>query len=152
MVLATAIPPESISAALADQQGFASTLASELAAGSTPGWFASLPPDVTSALPLIYSAAAPTPTETTVTSTSVSTSVSTSEVGTTAAPSSGPTGGNSTVISTVSTGTLSSTNGANSGAPTTGTSSQSTGGAAYPTAVVGAGLAGALGFLGMLAL
>ncbi|KAF2118127.1 hypothetical protein BDV96DRAFT_597000 [Lophiotrema nucula] len=45
-VLATAIPPDSISQALTNPDGFSSDLASELLNGQTPSWYLALPSDV----------------------------------------------------------------------------------------------------------
>jgi hypothetical protein len=157
-VLATAIPPESISLAVNNPASFSALLASSLAAGKTPAWYVALPSDVKSYLPLLYPAS--TTAEATLSPTP---SASASEIETpsiTPTPSGRPsftgtvgtgstTLGNST-IGSVSSATLGSTGGANSEVPTG--SAVSTGGASYPTAVFGAGVAGALGFLGMLAL
>ncbi|KAF2472233.1 uncharacterized protein BDR25DRAFT_313396 [Lindgomyces ingoldianus] len=147
-VLATAIPPDSVSLALTDPGAFSSMLASALSAGSTPSWYQALPSDVKSYLPKLYPASTvveTTASETGASSTDISSAVVTSSASISASVSSLR---NSSSITSVSHATLSSTGGANSAAP----SSSSTGGAAYPSAVVGAGLAGALGFLGMLAL
>ncbi|EUC46429.1 hypothetical protein COCMIDRAFT_35917 [Bipolaris oryzae ATCC 44560] len=64
MVLAHAIPSESISYALASPSAFASEMASCLSASSTPAWYQALPTDVQSLLPQIYPHETPTPTPT----------------------------------------------------------------------------------------
>ncbi|KAF2255602.1 hypothetical protein BU26DRAFT_512568 [Trematosphaeria pertusa] len=142
-VLLTAIPPESLQLALTNSASFSAELASSLSAGNTPEWYQALPSDVKTLLPQLYPASTPALTTALETTTPAATP---SPTGAVSGSSSAPL--NSTVISTVVSPTLGTTGGANSES-TTG----STGGApAYPTAVVGAGLAGALGFLGMLAL
>jgi len=132
LVLATAIPSSELAIAIANPTSFASELASSLNAGETPSWYQALPSDVKSYLPQLYPAA--------VSATATETPASSSPLMTPSASGSGlPTGGNSTRISTVSSATLKSTGGANSQTPTT---SSTAGAAPYPTAVVGAGLAG----------
>lgn len=54
LVLATALPTDSVSYALASQSAFASEMASSLSAGNTPAWYQALPSDVKSLLPIIY--------------------------------------------------------------------------------------------------
>lgn len=71
MVLATAIPQDSVSAALADQTAFAASMASSLSAGNTPAWYQSLPADVKSLLPILYASDSATPTPTPTGSASV---------------------------------------------------------------------------------
>ncbi|ORY13715.1 hypothetical protein BCR34DRAFT_586305 [Clohesyomyces aquaticus] len=147
-VLATAIPPESISQALQNPDSFASALSSELLVGSTPGWFQSLPADVKSILPQLYPAqAAATTTDVSSTPSASASATVFSSRASISASSSGSL--NSTAITSVNSPTLSATGGKSSAAST---SAVSTGGASYPTAVVGAGIAGAIGFLGMLAM
>ncbi|KAF2661446.1 hypothetical protein K491DRAFT_454497 [Lophiostoma macrostomum CBS 122681] len=166
LVLATALPPDSISQATANPSAFASALASSVSAGDVPGWYQSLPADVKSYLPKLYPVAAAASTTAPATSAATSTAVveSTSVVATStviitsgtalstvaatgATISSSTIGSNSTVISTVSSATLKSTGGTASG-----TGSPATGAASYPTVVAGAGVAGAMAFLGMLAM
>lgn len=134
MVLATALPTEVRNYAIASQSAFAAEMSSSLAAGSTPGWYASMPADVKSILPLLYPAAAEATTTPVVTSTAVSASAT-------------PTGANSTSISAVHSATLSGSQTA-TGSPLP----ESTGAASHAKAAVGAGLAGIAGFLAMLAL
>ncbi|KAF2274575.1 uncharacterized protein EI97DRAFT_102752 [Westerdykella ornata] len=141
-VLATAIPAESVSSALADPSAFSSELASSLSAGSTPGWYQSLPADVKSYLPLLYPAVAP------ATTTPPSSEPTGAETSSGAAPtvSGSPSGKNVTSITSV----LSPTPSASKTGPA---SSQSSGGAAaLPTGMINAGVVGALGLLGMIAL
>ncbi|RYN28431.1 hypothetical protein AA0113_g6270 [Alternaria arborescens] len=67
MVLAQAIPSDSLAYALASSSAFAAEMASSLSAGNTPTWYQALPTDVQSLLPQIYPAAVqatPTPTPT----------------------------------------------------------------------------------------
>ncbi|EUC31872.1 hypothetical protein COCCADRAFT_100154 [Bipolaris zeicola 26-R-13] len=64
MVLAHAIPSQSISYALASPAAFASEMASCLSASSTPAWYQALPTDVQSLLPQIYPQETPTPSPT----------------------------------------------------------------------------------------
>ncbi|KAJ4990027.1 hypothetical protein SVAN01_04490 [Stagonosporopsis vannaccii] len=128
MVLATALPTDVRNYAIASQSAFAAEMSSSLAAGNTPGWYASMPADVKSILPLLYPAAAEATTTPVVTSTAVSASAS-------------PTGANSTSISAVHSATL-------SGSPLP----EATGAASHTKTAVGAGLAGVAGFLAMLAL
>ncbi|KAG9186675.1 hypothetical protein G6011_09783 [Alternaria panax] len=67
MVLAQAIPSDSVAYALASSSAFAAEMASSLSAGNTPAWYQALPTDVQSLLPEIYPAAVqttPTPTPT----------------------------------------------------------------------------------------
>ncbi|KAF2120799.1 hypothetical protein BDV96DRAFT_565553 [Lophiotrema nucula] len=148
-VLATAIPQSEQSAARANATAFALSVASSISAGTPPSWYQALPSDVKSYLPILYPVAAPAST------TAAPTSAPTSSVGT-ASVGTGSTIQNVTV-SSVSSATLGTTGGANSEAPSStggsaSTSGPATGAAAYPTAVVGAGVAGALGFVAMLAL
>lgn len=141
LVLATAIPKESISYVLASSSAFAEQMASSLAAGNTPAWYQALPADVKTLLPAVYPAAAsatPTPTP----------SSSSSLVITSSSVSARPTAVNSTVISTVQSPTLH----ASSSVARTSAPPVATGAAAYPSAALGAGVGAALGFLGMLAL
>ncbi|KAF9740742.1 hypothetical protein PMIN01_00281 [Paraphaeosphaeria minitans] len=175
LVLATALPPSVLAAAATNQAGFASEVASSIAAGNTPEWYQALPTDVKAALASIYpvsTSAEETPSETAAPSSSsyeassLSSSSSSSssssyeassvaETTTTAAITSAPVvvpsgtgassiGTNSTGITSVNTPTLSGTG---SPQPT-----DSPGAASVPSAAIGAGIAGALAFLGMLAL
>ncbi|KAH6615222.1 hypothetical protein C7974DRAFT_61253 [Boeremia exigua] len=140
MVLATALPADVRSYAIASQSAFAAEMSSSLAAGNLPGWYQSMPADVKSILPLLYPAAAEATTTPVVTSTTVSSAV--------ASASAAPTGSNSTSISAVHSATLSGTQ----TTPTGVTPPESTGAASHAKAAVGAGLAGVAGFLALLAL
>ncbi|KAF2002813.1 hypothetical protein P154DRAFT_520581 [Amniculicola lignicola CBS 123094] len=152
-VLATAIPSESISAATANPVAFSKELASSLSAGKTPDWYNALPSDVKSYLPKLYPATtevSSTPSSTAAPSSTPSSITPSITPSASASASISPSSAlNSTVISTVRTPTLSATGSDNSAAAS---STESQGGAAYPTAIFGAGVAGVVGILGMLAL
>ncbi|KAF2264473.1 hypothetical protein CC78DRAFT_580254 [Lojkania enalia] len=137
-VLATALPSSVLSEALADPTSFASAVASSIAAGNTPSWILALPTEVQSLLPSLYPVE--TPASTTEAPLTTPPPVSSPSAGTITGPP-----GNSTGGSTFNSPTPSATDGAPS-------SSQSGNGAAAPTAVIGAGIAGAIGLLGMLVL
>jgi hypothetical protein len=138
MVLATALPKDTVSYALASSSAFAAEMASSLAAGNPPAWYQALPSDVKNALPSLYPVvASPTPTP------SASKAMPTSAVGTISAM---PTGANSTSVSGVHMPTL-SPNSARPSLP-----QQSTNAASYPSAALGASIGAALGLIGMLAL
>jgi hypothetical protein len=142
MVLATALPKDSVSYALASSSAFAANMASSLAAGNTPAWYQALPSDVKSLLPALYPvAASPTPTPTPSSSASSSEAVSTSvyAVGTISAS---PSSKNSTSASSIHMPTLSAS------ATRSGIAQATANAASYPGAALGA----SLGFLGMLAL
>jgi hypothetical protein len=147
-VLLTALPSSDLALAYTNPGAFQSAMYSSLSAGNIPDWYQSLPSDVKTILPQLYPAeAAATPTadstsssEAETTSTAVETS--TAVVGTISGK---PTGG-ANVTSTVNSPTLSRTS-SGSGAP-----SQTSNGASVPTAVIGSGIAGALGVFGMLLL
>lgn len=141
-VLATGIPSSVQALARESPAALVSQLQSSLSAGSTPEWYAALPTNVRSILPSLFPAA-----------TSAVTTPATTEA---PVPTSAGTGTgtisnirNSTTVSTVRSPTLSASSSIDGEASAT---SSSTGGASYPTAVFGAGVAGALGVLGMLAL
>jgi hypothetical protein len=139
MVLATALPKESVSYALASQSAFAAQMASSLSAGNPPAWYQALPGDVKSLLPALYPVvASPTPTPSSSSSAYVPI---TSSVGTISAQ---PTGANSTSASGVHMPTLSATR----SAPAQATVNA----ASHPGAAMGAAAGAALGFLGMLVL
>ncbi|KAF2869674.1 hypothetical protein BDV95DRAFT_83354 [Massariosphaeria phaeospora] len=164
-VLATAIPEDVLSVALASPTAFAEQVQSQIAGGSAPSWYQALPTEVKSYLPQLYPVE--TPVETPEASSEAETSVAIETLTTSAAPltsilpsvSGALTTGasrNATVISTVTTATLASTGGANSDSPSassaSATGTDAPGAAAHPTAFFGAGVAGAVGILGMLAL
>jgi len=135
--------PSSLQAvALTNPAAAASEISSEFETG-TPTWFTKLPTDVQTYFITAAGSAVPTTTAFTGTGGSLYSSNSTS------------TGKflNSTITSTGSTTSDSATtSGSGTAASTTASSSSSTGGASLPTQVIGAGIAGALGVLGMLAL
>ncbi|KAF3042259.1 hypothetical protein E8E11_005019 [Didymella keratinophila] len=140
MVLATALPTDVRNYAIASPSAYAAEMSSSLAAGNTPGWYASIPADVKSILPLMYPAAAEATTTPVVSSTSAAAPASATGTGV-------PTGSNSTSVSAVHSATLSGSRTA-TGAPLP----ESTGAASHAKAAVGAGLAGVAGFLAMLTL
>jgi hypothetical protein len=142
-VLATALPPSLLAIGVTNAPEVGSIIASAFSAGQTPAWYSALPSDVKSYLPILYSEEAPT-TPLSVPSVQASISAGISSFL------------NTTTISSVHSASLKATTtaagsvaGSASGAQASSTSS---GGASYPSAVVGAGVAGALGLLGMLAL
>ncbi|KAJ4380740.1 hypothetical protein N0V86_004101 [Didymella sp. IMI 355093] len=143
MVLATALPTDVRNYAIASPSAYAAEMSSSLAAGQTPGWYASMPADVKSILPLLYPAAAEATTTPVVSSTAPVVSSTTAA----ASASSMPIGSNSTSISAVHSATLSGSRTA-TGSPLP----EATGAASHAKAAVGAGLAGVAGFLAMLAL
>ena len=173
LALATALPPSVLAQAATNQAGFASEIASSLAAGSTPEWYQALPTDVKSALASIYPVQTPaqtTPAETSspspssspssssteeVTVTEVSTSaeatiteVSTSVVVVPSGTGASGIGNNGTAVTSINKPTLSSS-GAETGSPQP---TEQPGAASIPSAAIGAGIAGAIAFIGMLAL
>ncbi|CAN9454735.1 unnamed protein product [Alternaria alternata] len=102
MVLAQAIPSDSVAYALASSSAFAAEMASSLSAGNTPTWYQALPTDVQSLLPQIYPAAVqatPTPTPTPTPSSSAYVVKSSSVVESSSAKITPyPTGMNSTMV------------------------------------------------------
>ena len=132
-VLETAIPSSVVSLAATNPAALASDLASSISASQTPDWVKALPTDVRSMLPQLIG--------TTKAAVSSASAASTSAASGGALPS-----GNSTGVTSVKSASLTSTGKGSA------TSAASTGGAAYPTGVVGAGVAGAVGVLGMLVL
>jgi hypothetical protein len=149
MVLATALPSDARSSAIASPSAFAADMSSALAAGNPPGWYASMPADVKSILPLLYPATAEATTTPVVSSASAAVTSAVSSV-VSALPT---TGANSTSVSAVHSATLpvavSSAHHSATGSPA---APQSTGAASHAKAAVGAGLAGVAGFVAMLAL
>lgn len=140
LVLATALPADSRSYALASSSAFAAEMGSSLAAGNTPAWYQALPSDVKSLLPALYPVSTPAATTSSVSASAYPTPMS--------SVSAHPSSGNSSAISSVRMPTLSATK----SAPAKTSVAVATGAAAYPTAAVGASLGAVLGFLGMLAL
>jgi hypothetical protein len=139
MVLATALPKDTVSYALASSSAFAAEMASSLSAGNPPAWYQALPSDVKNILPSLYPVvASPTPTP----SSSVAVSTPISAIGTISAQ---PTAGNSTSVSGVHKPTLSPSS-ARPSLPVATTNS-----ASYPVAALGASVGAALGVI-MLAL
>ncbi|CBX92700.1 hypothetical protein IAQ61_005928 [Plenodomus lingam] len=153
LVLATAIPSEVASYALASSSAFAEEMASSLAAGKTPAWYQALPTDVLSLLPQIYpfeAEATPTPSSASMYATPApsSAAVTSSASMSASAPVASASSAMTHVISVNSTSravqspTLSAST----------TAATFTGAASFPTAAVGASLGAVLGFFGMLAL
>ncbi|KAK5123064.1 hypothetical protein LTR85_003260 [Meristemomyces frigidus] len=164
-VLQTALPSSVIAEALTNSAAVSSEIASEFAAGNTPTWFTALPSDIqTYLVPAATTAANITSANATTilgTATGIaanSSAVSGAQSGILASASAH----NSSVISRASLGTStasssgssSSSTGSSSGSSgsSSGSSSSSSAGASMPTAIIGAGLAGALGVVGLFAL
>ena len=133
----TALPASILAQAAASPCAFSSEVASEFAAGSTPAWFKSLPANLQSALTATASAGNATTGATTTTSTGKGTTAVVVKT----------TGGKTTGSAASSASSASA-----SASSAAASSSSSSGGASMPTAVVGAGLAGAMGIFGLLAL
>ncbi|KAL1792145.1 hypothetical protein ACET3X_009896 [Alternaria dauci] len=156
MVLAQAIPSDSVAYALASSSAFAAEMASSLSAGNTPTWYQALPTDVQSLLPQIYPApvqTTPTPTPTPSSSAYVAKSSSSVVESSSVQLTPYPTAMNSTVVKP----TMSATGGASisvtlapSGTASSTPDSPEFEGAASKLSI-GAGLGAAL-VLGMLAL
>lgn len=150
MVLATALPSDARSSAIASPSAFAAEMSSALAAGNPPGWYASMPADVKSILPLLYPATAEATTTPVVSSATAAASSAVSSV-----VSALPTiGANSTSVSAVHSATLPVVvvSSAHHSATSSPAAPQSTGAASHAKAAVGAGLAGVAGFVAILAL
>ncbi|KXT10856.1 hypothetical protein AC579_1954 [Pseudocercospora musae] len=130
-VLQTALPSSLIQEALTNSAGVSSELASEFAAGQTPSWFTALPSDVQTYL--VPAGAIATANATAITSASGA-----------PYPSANSTSRSSTTGSSSETGA--------SGTGSSNESSSSSEAGAMPTAILGAGLAGAVGIVGLLAL
>ena len=161
LALATALPASVLAEAATNAAGFASEIQSSIAAGKTPEWYQALPTDVKAALASIYPVQTSAQTTSSSTETPSATAAPSSsgyatqvETTTTVAPSapqvSAPSGtgatgigSNGTSITSVNTPTLSG----GSPQPT-----EHTGAASLSSAAIGAGIAGAIAFLGMLAL
>lgn len=103
-VLLTALPASDLSSAIADPSGWASAIASSVAAGKTPSWYQALPSDVKSLLPLDYPATTSDSTVPLSTGKTVTGDGAAASTSPPARASSAPL--NSTVISTVSSPTL----------------------------------------------
>lgn len=132
LVLATAIPSESVSYAMASQSAFAAEMASSLAAGNPPAWYQALPSDVKSLLPQIYPAQA-------VATTTATYSAANSSI------TPGPSSHNSTSAANSHTSSASRT--ASASVPAfTGAAAR------IPTAVIGASIGTILGLLSIYAL
>ncbi|KAG9205870.1 hypothetical protein G6514_006144 [Epicoccum nigrum] len=150
MVLATALPSDARSSAIASPSAFAADMSSALAAGNPPGWYASMPADVKSILPLLYPATAEATTTPVVSSAATAAVTSAVSSVVSALPT---TGANSTSISEVHSATLPvAVSSAHHSATSSPTASPSTGAASHAKAAVGAGLAGVAGFVAILAL
>ena len=145
MVLATALPSDARSSAIASPSAFAADMSSALAAGNPPGWYASMPADVKSILPLLYPATAEATTTPVVSSATAAASSAVSALPTI--------GANSTSVSAVHSATLPvAVSSAHHSATSSPAAPQSTGAASHAKAAVGAGLAGVAGFVAILAL
>ncbi|USP74379.1 uncharacterized protein yc1106_01653 [Curvularia clavata] len=140
LVLAHAIPSQSVSYAIASPAAFASEMASCLSASSTPAWYQALPTDVQSLLPQIYPqevVSTPTPTPTPTPSSSKATPYPTAMNSTVAQPTLSATGSVSLTLSP-------------SGTPANPSSPAFTG--AAPKLSISAGLGAVIGLVGVLAL
>lgn len=149
-VLETAVPHSLISQ-LANNPAAASSFESQFAAGSTPGWFSSLPTDVRSYLhtyqpTFAVLASATNATRMNMTQTSSSQSSTSSSMSTS---DSGAVGSGSTT-SAGSTGSDNSQS-ASSASAAAASSKTSAGGAFKPTGAVAAGIVGVVGILGLAA-
>ncbi|KAK4634366.1 hypothetical protein CLAFUW4_00840 [Fulvia fulva] len=147
-VLQTALPSSLIQEALTNSAAVASDISAEFAAGSTPAWFTALPTDVQTYL--VPSQLYPNATATgTLISVGPTNSANATGYGNSTRSSS--TSGRSTnTVTATETGEGSEETGASA---TQGeSSSSSSAGASMPSAIVGMGLAGAVGLVGVLAL
>ena len=155
-VLATAIPEEQASYAVASPSAFAEEMASSFEAGDYPAWYQALPSDVKELLPVAYPAsveATSTPAPTSTPSPTASASESevtssaymaiTTSVGTLSTVASA---GHNSTVTDVHMPTLSGS--ATKSAPAVATANAAT----YPGAAMGAGVGAVLGFVGMLVL
>ncbi|KAJ4296411.1 hypothetical protein N0V90_006456 [Kalmusia sp. IMI 367209] len=155
--LVTVLPSDVLAVAVTNQAAFASEIASSIGAGKTPEWYQALPTGVKSVLASLYPVSTPaasTPSETAASSyvtevTETSVTVITSTPSAPSATGASSIGSNSTAITSVNTPTLSGTPTGSTGSPS---GSALPGAASVPSAAIGAGLAGVLGFLGLLAL
>ncbi|KAF1981088.1 hypothetical protein K402DRAFT_425677 [Aulographum hederae CBS 113979] len=143
-VLLTAIPSSLLDVAATNPVEFSSIIASEFAEATPPAWFTSLPTDIQTLLLATPTAASSGMPGSSVNSTLPMPTGSTNST----------TGGNGTVSNSTITSSTRTMPTLPSDASTSAeqTSTTSTGGAALPSAVIGAGIAGAIGFVGMLAL
>jgi hypothetical protein len=133
-----ALPSSILAVAITNPSAAATIISSEFATG-TPTWFTKLPSDVQTYFLTAQGAAVPTAAPTGNNGTLSTATGKFSNSTTAAATSSG--------LTTKLTSAAAST-----AATTSAKSSSSTGGAALPTGIVGAGIAGAIGLMGMLAL
>lgn len=144
-VLATALPSSLVAEALTDPAAVSSEIASEFSAGITPSWFAALPTGIQSYLlgPAASQAANATGI---LNSTMIGNSSSVTQVKTTTKPN-----GQTTIVTDAGRTTNGGGNTQTGAAASASGSSSSSQGAA-PTNVIGAGIAGAVGLVGLLAL
>jgi len=147
-VLETAVPHSLISQ-LAQNPAAASSFESQFAAGSTPGWFSSLPTDVRSYLhtyqPNFAAASAVNNTGTDMNSTQSSTHTSTSNDASTSNSAAAGLG------STTTSGGMQSSNSQSASSASAASASTSTGGAPKQTGAITAGVIGVVGLLGLAA-
>jgi len=165
-VLQTALPSTLIQEALTNSAAVSSQIASEFSAGQTPTWFTALPSDIQTYLVPVPTGVAngtgavtASPNATALSSiihnaTAISagqSSILASIHSQNSSVISRASLGTSTVAGATSTGASGSSASGSSGS-SSGSSSSSSAGASVPTAIVGMGLAGVVGFVGVLAL
>lgn len=142
-VLQTALPSSLVQEFLTNSAEASSAIASEFAAGSIPSWFTGLPSDVQTYL--FPSGAVATADATAITSGPSMPSAYSTE------SAYGTSTGSSQITSTSDSDSSSKTS-ASRTSSTASSSETYSAGASMPTAVMGVGLAGAVGFVGLLAL
>jgi len=144
LALYSALPSSLQAIALTNPAAAATIISSEFASSATPSWFSKLPADVQTYFITAASSAVPTtaPLGTGIggkNGTALSTGKFTNSTTSSAAATSS---GSTLLVSSVASAT----------GTTTAKASSSSGGAAMPTQAMGAGLAGVVGLIGMLAL
>ncbi|KAF2667745.1 hypothetical protein BT63DRAFT_457047 [Microthyrium microscopicum] len=135
--LFAALPSSLQALALTNQPSAAAVISSELSGGSAPAWFSSLPAEVQTYF--ITQGAAATAGASAAASVGASASSAIASI----------TKGASSAIASATSGAAKSATASGSGSAA---SSSSSGSGAAPTGVIGAGIAGAIGLVGMLAL
>jgi len=143
LVLATAIPSDVATHAIADPLAFASEIGSSIAAGNLPAWYKALPTDVRGLLPQLYPEATPTV---------VASMYATSAPGSAAVTASASIVSASSALTDVISASSTSPAVQSPTLSTATSTATSTGAASFPTAAVGASVGAALGFFGLIAL
>ena len=161
-MLLTALPPSALAEAAASPTAFAQEVASEISAGNPPAWYTALPPSVQSYLQ--QSVATGSVGSVSLPSASISSVTIIAGNSTIVANGTIIPNGNSTIHTTrpatrphgppahPTNAQESSAVASASAASASAASSSSSGGASMPTAIIGAGLAGAVGIVGLFAL